>query len=195
MLNSLHPFLLHLPTPEELAFIPRPAESHHAFGAGLLLVAALIAVESLSGAVWHRSMVRRLLFPAVLVFLGWGMVVVAFIEPNARLVHVIMGLPMIAGGWAEAKYRLGELDRKFADALIVPALVLAGIDVLGFHLSGPTPVVASHAALGVLVIGMAGLRLYQSAQPSSVYRSMLISLGLVAIGLVLWMDSFFQTSA
>jgi hypothetical protein len=166
--------LLHLPTPDDLPWIPRPKESHHVFGAGLMFVAALLAAESLSGKVWHRSMVRRMLFPGVLVFLGWGMVIVAFIEPAARLVHVSMGLPMIAGGWAEARYRLGQLDRKYADALVVPVI--------------------SHVGLGILVVVMAGLRVYQSAQPGSLSRSLLISLGMTLIGLDLWLDAFFQTN-
>ncbi len=186
--------LLHLPTPEEYAFIPRPAESHHVFGAGLLVVAALIAVEALAGQVWHRSAIRRMLFPYVLISLGIGMVVVAFIEPSARLVHVTMGLPLMAGGWAEGRYRQGLLDRKYADALIVPALVLAAIDTLIFHLSGPPPVVISHIGLGALVLGLAWLRLYQSAQPKSMPRSILISLAIAAIGLDLWLDALFQTN-
>jgi hypothetical protein len=164
------------------------------FGAGLLFVAALLAVEALSGEVWHRGVKRRMLFPAILVFLGWGMVLVAFIEPAARLVHVTMGLPMIAGGWAEARYRLGEVNRRYADALIVPALVLAAIDTLGFHTAGPTPVVVSHVGLGLLVFGLAGLRLYQTALPSSLPRAMLMSLGIAVIALDLWVDAFFQTT-
>lgn len=192
--DALQPLLLHLPTPDDLPWIPRPAESHHVFGAGLLFVAGLIAAEALAGQVWHRSMVRRMMFPGVLVFLGWGMVLVAFIEPAARLVHVSMGLPMIAGGWAEGRYRLGELDRKYADALVVPALVLAAIDTLGFHTAGPTPVIVSHVGLGVLVMALAGLRLYQSAQPQSMPRSLLLSLGLAVIAVDLWIDAFFQTT-
>jgi hypothetical protein len=190
----LQPVLLHLPTPEDIYWIPRPAESHHVFGAGLLLVASLIAVEALAGSVWHRSMFRRMLFPAILVFLGWGMILVAFIEPNARLVHVTMGLPMIAGGWAEARYRLGEIDRRYADALVAPALVLAAVDTLGFHLTGPAPVVISHIGLGLIVLGLAGLRLYQSNQPKSLPRSLLISLALALIAVDLWVDAFFQTT-
>jgi hypothetical protein len=185
--------LFHLPTPEDLPWIPRPAESHHAFGAGLIFIALLLAAEGLGGKVWHRSMVRRMLFPVILVFLGWGMVLVAFIEPSARLVHVTMGLPMIAGGWAEARYRLGELDRKYADVLVVPALVLAAIDTLVFHVSGETPVVVSHAGLGILVLVIAALRLYQSAQPASMYRSLSISLAIALVGLDLWVDAVFQT--
>lgn len=186
--------LLHLPTPEDLPWIPRPAESHHVFGAGLIFIACLMAAESLAGKVWHRSMVRRMLFPGILVFLGWGMVLVAFIEPSARVVHVTMGLPMMAGGWAEARYRLGEIDRRYADALIVPALVLASIDTLGFHVSGEMPVVASHVGLGLVVLIIAGLRLYQSAEPASLHRSLLISLAIALVGLDLWLDAFFQSN-
>jgi hypothetical protein len=186
--------LLHLPTPDDLPWIPRPAESHHVFGAGLILIAVLLVAEGLAGKVWHRSQVRRMLFPAILVFLGWGMVLVAFIEPSARLVHVTMGLPMIAGGWAEARYRLGEIDRRYADVLIVPALVLASIDTLGFHLTGDMPVIVSHVGLGLLALAIAALRLYQSAQPASLNRSLLISLALVFVGLDLWLDAVFQVN-
>jgi hypothetical protein len=186
--------LLHLPTPEEVWWIPRPYESHHVFGAGLLFVAALIAVEAAAGEVWHRSMLRRMMFPVILVFLGWGLVLVAFIEPQARIVHVTMGLPMVLGGWAEARYRLGEIDRKVADALIVPALVLAAFDTLAFHTTGTTPVVISHIGLGLIVFAVAGLRLYQSANPRSLPRSLLISLALVLLAGDLWLDAIFQSN-
>ena len=186
--------LLHLPTPEEIWWIPRPFESHHVFGAGLLFVAVLIAVEAVAGEVWHRSMLRRMMFPAILVFLGWGLVLVAFIEPQARVVHVTMGLPMIVGGWAEARYRLSEIDRKVADALIVPALGLAAFDTLAFHTTGTTPVVISHVGLGMLVFLVAGLRLYQSGAPQSLPRALLISLALVLLAGDLWIDAFFQSN-
>ena len=186
--------LLHLPAPEEIWWIPRPFESHHVFGAGLLFVAVLIAVEAVAGEVWHRSMLRRMMFPVILVFLGWGLVLVAFIEPQARVVHVTMGLPMIVGGWAEARYRLGEIDRRFADALIVPALGLAAFDTLAFHTTGTTPVVISHVGLGMLVFLVAGLRLYQSAAPQSLPRALLISLALMLVAGDLWLDALFQSN-
>jgi hypothetical protein len=186
------PQLLHLPTPQDLPWIPRPAESHHTFAAGFIVVAGLMSTEALAGRVWHRNMLRRMMFPAILVFLGWGMVMVAFIEPAARLVHVTMGLPLVVGGWAEARYRLGEIDRKYADALIVPALILAAIDTLGFHLSGAPGTVASHAALGVMVLCLAGARLYQSAKPDSLPRSLLIALIILGMVFALFIDSFFQ---
>ena len=186
--------LLHLPTPEDLPWIPRPAESHHAFGAGMIFLSVLLVVESLAGKVWHRNMTRRMLFPRILIFLGIGMVLVALIEPQARLVHVTMGLPMIAGGWAEGRYRIGELDRKYADVLVVPALVLAAIDTLIFHVSGETTVVVTHVGLGFLVLVVAALRLYQSAQPTSMYRSLVISLAIALVGLDLWVDALFQAN-
>ena len=187
--------LLHLPTPEEIWWIPRPYESHHVFGAGLLFVAALIAVEAVAGEVWHRSMVRRMMFPAILIFLGWGLVLVAFIEPYARAVHVTMGLPMIVGGWAEWRYRLGEVHRRYADILIVPALCLAAFDTLAFHTTGTTPVVISHIGVGSIVFLIAGLRLYQSAQPQSVHRALLISFALMLLAGDLWLDALFQSTA
>jgi hypothetical protein len=187
------PFVfLHLPTPDDLPFIPRPPESHHAFGAGLMFVGGMISAESLAGGIWHRNRARRLLFPSVLVFLGWGMIVVAFIEPNARLVHVTMGLPMIAGGWAEARYRLGQLERKYADVFIVPALVLAAFETLVFHLSGTMPIVVAHVGIASLALVIAGLRLYQSALPQSPARSLYIAAAIVAMGLILWVDAIFQ---
>jgi hypothetical protein len=191
-LSQYTPLLLHLPTPEDLPWIPRPAESHHTFAAGFLVVAGLMSAEALSGNVWHRSPWRRMLFPATLVFMGWGMVVVAFIEPQARLVHVVMGLPLVVGGWAEHRYRMGEISRKVADAFIVPALLLAAFDTLAFHLDGPPGVVYSHLALGIMVIGIAFARLNQSGRPESLGRAMLISFTLVVMSGTLLVDSFLQ---
>jgi hypothetical protein len=189
----LTPVLLHLPTPADLPWIPRPAESHHAFAAGFLFIGSVLSIEALAGGVWQRNLARRMLFPAILVFLGWGMIAVAFIEPAARLVHVTMGLPMIAGGWAEARYRQNELDRRVADAFIVPALVLAAVDVLFFHLSGPRTVVLSHAGLGVMVLVIAALRLYQSAKPEALSRALYIAFAILAMCPILWIDAFANT--
>ena len=153
-----------------------------------------MAAESLSGRVWYRNLVRMLMFPSMLVFLGWGMVAVTAIETNARLVHLSMGLPMIAGGWAEGRYRLGGLERKFADVLIVPSLVLASIDTALFHLNGPatSPGVITHGGLALLALVVAGLRLYQSGNVVSLGRSLLLSAAVMAIGLDLWIDAFYQ---
>src|SRR3972149_4920751 len=112
--NAFQP-LLHI---GELRMV-QPAESHHVFGAGFLFIGSLMTVEGLSGRGWHRSRARTLMFPAVLILLGWGMIAVTAVEPQARLVHFSMGLPMIAGGWAEARSRLDGFPRPDADVLIV----------------------------------------------------------------------------
>ena len=173
--------------------VVQPAESHHLFGAGFLFIGSLMAVEAFAGGVWHRSRARTLLFPAILVFLGWGMIVVTFIEPNARLVHFSMGVPMIAGGWAEARSRLDGFPRKYADILIVSGLVLASLETMAFHLNGSMPIVVTHVGIITLALTIAGLRLYQTGNPASLARSLLISVAIVAIGLDLWVDGFFQS--
>src|SRR4029450_4775686 len=135
----------------DLRFL-RPAESHHLFGAGFLLIGALMTAESLSGRVWHTSRLRTLMFPAILIMLGWGMVGVTALEPNARAVHLSMGLPMIAGGWAEARSRLENFPHRYADTFIIAGLVMSSIDTVIFHLNGATPTIVSHAGLAVLAL-------------------------------------------
>ena len=172
----------------------QPAESHHAFGAGFLLIGAMMTAETLSGRVWHRSQVRTLMFPATLVMLGWGMMVVTAVEPRARIVHLSMGIPMIAGGWAEARSRLDNYPHRYADMLIVSGLGLAALDTVLFHLDGPAtdPVIITHMVLAVVAITIAGLRLYQSLSPQSLNRGLLMSAGVLAVAGALWIDAFFQ---
>jgi hypothetical protein len=46
----------------------------------------------------------------------------------------------------------------------------------------------------MLVFLVAGLRLYQSADPRSLPRALLISLALVLLAGDLWIDAFFQSN-
>lgn len=188
---ALYGLLLHIGG--NLRFL-RPAESHHAFGAGFLFIGALMTVESLSGQVWHRSRMRTLIFPMILIFLGWGMLAVTAFEPRARVVHLSMGLPMIAGGWAEARSRLENFPHRYADAFIVAGLVMSSIDTVIFHLNGaPTSaVVLSHGGLAIIALIVAALRIYQSGAPQSLGRSLLVSAAVTAIALDLWIDALFQ---
>lgn len=172
----------------------QPAESHHAFGAGFLLIGAMMTAETLSGRVWHRTQLRTLMFPATLVMLGWGMMFVTAVEPRARLVHLSMGIPMIAGGWAEARSRLDNYPRRYADMLIASGLCIGALDTVFFHLDGPVtdPVIITHMAIAVVAVTLAGLRLYQSASPQSLNRGLLMGAGVVAAGGALWIDALFQ---
>lgn len=175
----------------DLRFL-RPSESHHLFGAGFLFIGALMTAESLSGRVWHTSRIRTLIFPAILIMLGWGMVAVTALEPNARVVHLLMGLPMIAGGWAEARSRLENFPHRYADTFIVAGLVMASIDTVIFHLNGAEATIISHIGLAVLALVVAFLRLYQASSPQSLSRSLFVSGAVAVIALDLWIDALFQ---
>ena len=182
---------LHL-SPEH-GYIPRPAESHHTFGSGFILVSSLMVAERLSGKVWFRSRLRTMIFPATLVMLGWGMLAVTAIEPNARIAHFAMGVPMVVGGWAEYRCRLGQMPRRYADAFIIPALFFAAIDTAGFHLQGsPTSGgFITHASIAVTALWIAGLRYYESANTASLARGIAVSMGVMLISFELYADALF----
>ena len=154
--------LLHLSV--DHPYFPRPAESHVAFGAGFLLLGALMSGESLAGGVWYHSRTRTLFFPAILVLLGLGMLAVTIVEPENRVAHFAMGVPMTVGGWAEARVRFGEMERHYADWFIVSALVFAALETALFHLSGPptSGIFMTHASIALSAVLIGGLRLYQS---------------------------------
>jgi hypothetical protein len=174
-------------------WVPRPPESHHTFGSGFILLSFLMIAERLSGSVWYRSRLRMMIFPATLVMLGWGMVAVTAIEPRARIAHFAMGVPMIVGGWAEARYRLGQLPRSYADAFIIPALFFAAVDTAGFHLMGqPTsPGFLTHASLAVTAVAIAGLRYNESGDVMSLSRGMAMSFGVMLVAFELYADALF----
>lgn len=189
--------VIHLPVLHisvQHGYIPRPAESHAVFGAAFIFLGAMMAVESLAGGVWYRSSARVMFFPATLMLLGAGMLAVTAIEPNARLVHLAMGMPMAIGGWAEARVRLGGMRRLYADVFLVPALLLASLETAGFHLSGPVTSGVFMSHLGIVMAGgvIAGLRMYQSMQPASLQRGLLLSAAVTVIGLVLFLDGIAQ---
>ena len=125
--------------------------------------------------------------------MGWGMVLVTFIEPQARLVHLSMGLPMMIGGWAEMQYRNGQTTRRFADMFLIPALLLAAVDTAGFHLTGSVTSggFITHGVLAVMSIVLAGARLYQSQMPTSVMRGLVLSVCVIVVGMDLYLDAFF----
>jgi hypothetical protein len=186
--------LLHISVEHE--WMIKPAESHHVFGAGFLLVGALLAVEALAGGVWHESKLRSMIFPMVLVTMGAGMLAVTLIEPNARIAHFAMGMPLALGGWAEARHRDGVMTRGYADGLIIVGLIFAAIEIGMFHLGGDlaSGVFLSHVGLIVMAIATAGLRFYQGREPTSLPRALLIAGAITLVALILFTDSQFQRS-
>ncbi|HXH23400.1 MAG TPA: hypothetical protein VNN10_15380 [Dehalococcoidia bacterium] len=185
--------LLHLSAEHAHWYIVRPAESHHTFGSGFVLLGSLMVAERLSGRVWFRSTLRTLIFPVTLVLLGWGMLTVTVVEPDARIAHFAMGLPMVIGGWSEYRYRRGEIPRAYADAFIIPALLFAAVDTALFHLDGPPTSggFLTHAALALTAAVLAALRLHESANPASLARGLLLCAGVFLVSLELYADALF----
>lgn len=152
-------------------FIPNPAENHHLFGAGFLLVGVLLIVETLSGSVWRRNRARTLIFPATVMILGAGMLGVTALDTSQRPIHFAIGLVMIAAGWMEARYRMGEIPRHTADLWIVPALIAGGMEIGVFHFHGSFSNSGTvHVLLGSTTAMIAGVRVLQSRQPLSAPR-------------------------
>ncbi len=171
-----------LPHHELHGYIPEPAESHHLFGAAFLFIGVLLIVETLAGSVWHRNRLRTTLWPAAIMSLGAGMVVVTALEPNDRLIHFTIGLIMLAAGWVEYRHRMGEVSRRTADLLIVPALVAGALEIGVFHFHGSFNNSASvHVLLGITAAVMAFVRVYQSRLITSMPRHAFMGVMVIAL--------------
>ncbi len=171
-----------LPYHELHGYIPEPAESHHLFGAAFLFIGALLFVETLAGRVWHRSHLRTAIWPAAIMGLGAGMVVVTALDPDDRLIHFTIGTLMLAAGWYEYRYRMGEIPRRTADLLIVPALIAGGLEIGVFHFHGSLDNSGTvHVLMGLTAGVMALVRLYQTRQPISMPRHALMGVVVMAL--------------
>ncbi len=171
-----------LPHHELHGYIPEPAESHHLFGAAFLFIGLLLIVETLAGSVWHRNRLRTTLWPAAIMSLGAGMVAVTALEPDDRLIHFTIGIIMLAAGWFEYRHRMGEVPRRTADLLIVPALIAGGLEIGVFHFHGSfNNFGAVHVLLGVTAAMMALVRVYQSRLLTSPPRHALMGVVVIAL--------------
>ncbi len=171
-----------LPHHELHGYIPEPTESHHLFGAAFLFIGVLLIVETLAGSVWHRNRLRTTLWPAAIMSLGAGMVVVTAIEPNDRLIHFTIGIIMLAAGWLEYRHRMGEIPRRTADLLIVPALIAGALEIGVFHFHGSFNNFGSvHVLLGVTAAMMALVRVYQSRLLTSPPRHAFMGVMVIAL--------------
>ena len=171
-----------LPHHELHGYIPEPAESHHLFGAAFLFIGVLLIVETLAGSVWHRNRLRTTLWPAAIMSLGAGMVVVTALEPNDRLIHFTIGIIMLAAGWLEYRHRMGEVSRRTADLLIVPALIAGALEIGVFHFHGSFNNFGSvHVLMGVTAAMMALVRVYQSRLLTSPPRHAFMGVMVIAL--------------
>ncbi len=171
-----------LPHHELHGYIPKPAESHHLFGAAFLFIGVLLIVETLAGSVWHRNRLRTTLWPASIMILGAGMVVVTALDPDDRLIHFTIGLIMLAAGWFEYRHRMGEVSRRTADLLIVPALIAGALEIGVFHFHGSlNNSAAVHVLLGITTAVMAFVRVYQSRLITSPPRHAFMGVMVIAL--------------
>lgn len=176
-----------LPFHELHGAIPLPWENHRLFGAGFLLVGVLLLVEAFAGGVWFRDGWRRDVWPAVLMVLGWGLLTVAVIDPNDRLIHTSMGLILIIAGVAERRYRHGRMPLSRANIFVVAALVVAGLEVGVFHSHGAVTSqdFLVHSSLGFTAALLAPARVWYAQQPTSMWRSAFIGMLVLVLSLEL----------
>jgi hypothetical protein len=165
-------------------YIPEPQESHRLFGAGFLFLGTLMLVETFAGKVWHRNAVRTQLFPAALMILGQGMLIVTIIEPNDRVQHLVIGLVLVIAAVFERRYRLREIPRRTADWAVVPALVAGGLEIGVLHSHGAitSQSFIAHMTFGATAMAMAPIRVSQSRHISSAFWQALLALMVVALG-------------
>jgi hypothetical protein len=166
-------------------FVPEAYESHHWFGAGFLFVGVILVIESLAGGVWFRSRLRAFIWPGTAMFLGEGLVIVAFLDPQDRVIHFTAGVLVLAAGWMEMRYRFQQVTFWSANLLVVPALLVSAFEMGVIHSRGSTIGVYGHAFMGLIAVGMAGARLYQANEPTSPSRHAAMGGLVILLALVL----------
>ena len=167
--------------------IPLPWENHRLFGAAFLFVAVILIVESLAGGVWFRQGWRRDIWPAALMALGCGLLAVTIIEPNDRVIHLLMGLMLIVVGLAERRYRRGRMPLSRANIFVILALLLAGLEIGVFHSHGAltSQGFIVHAVLGITAALLAPARFWYALRPTSMWRSALVGVLVLVLALEL----------
>lgn len=166
-------------------FIPHPEESHRVFGAGFLFVGIILLLEPVAGGVWFKSRLRAGIFPALALFMGWGLVVVAGLDPKDRFIHFTTGVLVMAAGWMEYRYRMGEISRSSADFIVVPALLAAAFEMGVIHARGTLFVAVGHVLLGIIAAAMAATRVYQARDRYSFAKAEMMGGLVTSLGLVL----------
>lgn len=167
--------------------IPLPWENHRLFGAAFLFVGVLLLVETLAGGVWFREGWRRDIWPAALMALGSGLLIVAVIDPNDRVIHTLMGLTLIIAGLAERRYRHGQMRLARANIFVMIALVVAGIEIGVFHTHGAmtSQGFIVHSVLGITAALMAVARFWYAQRPTSMWRSSFVGVLVLILSLEL----------
>jgi hypothetical protein len=166
-------------------FVPQPIESHRWFGAIFLFLGVLLLVESLAGGVWFANKLRSSIWPAGAVFLGEGLVMVSFLDPQDRLIHLTVGMLLVAAGWLEMQQRFGNVSLARADFVVIPALLGSGFEMGVIHGRGSLEGAIGHMVLGATAAVMAGVRVYQLKEPRSAGRHALTGVLVLFMAVIL----------
>ena len=169
--------------------VPRCGSRAAPRGASALLLTAGVVLPggAVAGCVWFRNGWHRDIWRAVLMVLGCGLLAVAVIDPNDRLIHTSMGLILIVAGVAERRYRHGRMRLFHANIFVVAALVVASLEVGVFHTHGAltSQDFLVHSSLGFTAALMAPARIWYAQQPTSMWRSALIGVLVLMLSLAL----------
>lgn len=182
-----------LPSAQEISE-GRAPPGHPFFGAMFLFVGSLLVVELLAGRVWRRSLLRRMIWPAVLVLMGLGMFLVTYVQPTEKSLHFTLGVLLLLGGLFEGRYRLGQIPRSAADAFAVPALIVGGFVIGPLHSNGGllgSAMANTHLAVGAVGWALAAVKLAQVGLRRPVGLEYTFGFGVIALGLsLLFVEQF-----
>ncbi len=164
---------------------------HPFFGAGFLLIGSVLLIETLAGPVWGRVAWRRMLWPAALFVGGLGMLVVVYVQPTEKALHLILALLLLLGGWFEARYRLGHISRASADAFAIPALIVGGFVIGPMHAQGNTTLALTHSLVGVVGWALAAIKLAEVRYGEALSLQYGFAVGVMALGMsLLFIEQF-----
>ncbi len=160
---------------------------HPFFGAMFVFIGSLLVAETLAGGVWRRERLLVMLWPGALIVAGLGMVLVSYVQPDAKNLHLTLAVLLLLGGLFEMRYRLGQIPRSTADMVAIPALVLGGLVIGPMHANGPMSSVAAqmHVLVGMMGFLLAGIRLTQVRLGSPATLETGFGVGVMLLGLSL----------
>lgn len=161
---------------------------HPFFGALFLFVGSLLLVETLAGSVWRRNRLRTMLWPAALLGSGAGMLVVTYVQPDDKALHLTLAILLLLGAFFEGRYRLGQVSRSAADAFAIPALIVGGIVIGPLHTNGSllySTSAQTHLLAGIMGFILAAVRLAQMQHGHTLGLDRVFGVGVMLLGVSL----------
>lgn len=174
--------------PEHAEDAANAPPGHPFFGAAFLFIGSLLVVETLAGGVWRRNQLRTMLWPGALVAAGLGMLVVTYVQPTDKALHLALAFVLLVGGFIEAQQRQGLIPRSTADMLVIPALIVGGLVIGPMHTNGPVTssiTAQTHLLVGLVGFALAGVRLSQVKYGPTIALEATFGAGVMTLGLSL----------